>query len=115
MRSREAIDGLVTRAAEELGGLDVLVTVVGGQVAFVPAAPLHELTDEDWDLMFELNLRYVARVVRAALRVFLEQGRGGSIVSVGSIAGSAEQDLTGSSRATPHSARRTPMQREFSS
>jgi 3-oxoacyl-[acyl-carrier protein] reductase len=89
VRSREEIDGLVTRAVEELGGLDVLVTVVGGQLAFVPAAPLHETTDEDWDLMFDLNLRYVAWAVRAALRVFLAQGRGGTIVSVGSIAGSA--------------------------
>src|SRR6266487_5033249 len=89
VRSREDIDSLVIRAVQELGGLDVLVTVVGGQVAFVPQAPLHETTDEDWDLMFDLNLRYVARAVRAALRVFLAQGRGGTIVSVGSIAGQA--------------------------
>src|SRR5512132_4033385 len=89
VRSREDIDGIVTRAAQELGGLDILVTVVGGQLAFVPAAPLHKTTDEDWDLMFDLNLRYVARAVRAALRVFLAQGRGGTIVSVGSIAGYA--------------------------
>jgi 3-oxoacyl-[acyl-carrier protein] reductase len=67
----------------------VLVTVVGGQLAFVPAARLHELRDEDWRLMFELNLHYVARAVRAALLVFLAQGRGGTIVSVGSIAGQA--------------------------
>ena len=37
-------------AARELGALDVLVTVVGGQLAFVPAAPIHEITDEDWAL-----------------------------------------------------------------
>lgn len=88
VRSLEDLEGLVAAAVQELGGLDVLVIVVGGQVAFVPAAPLHEATDEDWDLMFDLNLRYVARVVRAALRVFLAQGRGGTIVSVGSITGS---------------------------
>jgi 3-oxoacyl-[acyl-carrier protein] reductase len=88
VRSREDVDGFVTRAAQELGGLDVLVTVVGGQLAFVRAAPLHETTDEDWDLVFDLNLRYVARAVQAALRVFLAQGRGGTIVSVGSITGS---------------------------
>jgi 3-oxoacyl-[acyl-carrier protein] reductase len=89
VRSPGDIDGLVGRAAHELGGLDILVTVVGGQMAFVPRAPLHETTDEDWDLMFDLNLRYVARAVRATLRVFLAQGRGGTIVSVGSIAGIA--------------------------
>jgi 3-oxoacyl-[acyl-carrier protein] reductase len=89
VRSREDVDGFVARAAQELGGLDVLVTVVGGQLAFVPAAPLHETTDEDWDLMFDLNLHYVSRALRAALSVFLDQGRGGTIVSVGSITGSA--------------------------
>ena len=85
VRSRQDVEGFVTRAAQELGGLDVLVTVVGGQLAFVPSTPLHETTDDDWDLMFDLNLRYVARAVRAALQVFLAQGRGGTIVSVGSI------------------------------
>jgi 3-oxoacyl-[acyl-carrier protein] reductase len=85
VRSRQDVEGFVSRAAQELGGLDVLVTVVGGQLAFVPSTPLHETTDDDWDLMFELNLRYVARAVRAALQVFLAHGRGGTIVSVGSI------------------------------
>lgn len=89
VRSREDVDELVRRATRELGGLDVLVTVVGGQLAFVPPAPLHEITDEDWDLMFDVNLRYVAQAVRATLRVFLAQGTGGTIVSVGSITGIA--------------------------
>jgi 3-oxoacyl-[acyl-carrier protein] reductase len=89
VRSHVDIDRFVQHAARELGGLDVLVTVVGGQLAFVPAARLREMRDEDWQLMFELNLHYVARAVRAALLVFLSQGRGGTIVSVGSIAGQA--------------------------
>jgi 3-oxoacyl-[acyl-carrier protein] reductase len=86
VRSREAVEGFVQRAAQELGGLDILVTVVGGQLAFVPGARLHEMRDDDWQLMFDLNLHYVARAVRAALAVFLAQGRGGTIVSVGSMA-----------------------------
>jgi 3-oxoacyl-[acyl-carrier protein] reductase len=102
VRSREHVERLVSRAAHELGGLDVLVTVVGGQLAFVPSAPLHETTDEDWELVFDLNLRYVARAVRAALQVFLAQGRGGTIVSVGSItahAGSPMQAAYGAAKA----------------
>jgi 3-oxoacyl-[acyl-carrier protein] reductase len=89
VRSGADVDAFVTRAADELGRLDILVTVVGGQLAFVPATLIHETTDEDWDLMFDLNLRYVARAVRAAVRVFLTQGAGGTIVSVGSITGLA--------------------------
>jgi 3-oxoacyl-[acyl-carrier protein] reductase len=89
VRSRSDIDRIVGEAARELGAIDILVTVVGGQLAFVPAARIHEITEEDWGLMFDVNLHYVARVVRATLRVFLEQGTGGTIVSVGSISGVA--------------------------
>jgi 3-oxoacyl-[acyl-carrier protein] reductase len=88
VRSGEVVEGFVADADRGLGGLDVLVTVVGGQAAFAPFVPLHEVTDEDWDLMFDVNLRYVARAVRAVLRAFLARGRGGTIVSVGSITGS---------------------------
>ena len=89
VRVRGTAEAFVHQAADAFGGLDVLVTVVGGQLAFVPAALVHETPDDDWDLMFDLNLRYVAEAVRAVLRVFLAQGTGGTIVSVGSIAGLA--------------------------
>lgn len=87
VRSQPDVDGFVAHATAEFGGLDTLVTVVGGQVAFVPAVRLHEMSDDDWDLVYEMNLRYVARAARAAIRTFLAQGEGGSIVSVGSITG----------------------------
>jgi 3-oxoacyl-[acyl-carrier protein] reductase len=87
VRSRSDIEGFVARTTAEFGQLDTLVTVVGGQVAFVPAVRLHEMSDDDWNLVYEMNLRYVVRAARAAIRTFLAQGNGGSIVSVGSIAG----------------------------
>ncbi|MBM7438053.1 SDR family NAD(P)-dependent oxidoreductase [Streptomyces sp. HB132] len=87
VRSLEQLEAMITGAAERLGGLDVLVTVVGGQVAFVPAVKLHEMADEDWDTVYDVNLRYVVRAVRHVLRLFLEQGTGGNIVSVGSVTG----------------------------
>jgi 3-oxoacyl-[acyl-carrier protein] reductase len=68
---------------------------VGGQVAFVPAVRLQDMTDDDWDLAFDLNLRYAMRAVRAAVAVFQEQGRGGVIVSVGSVAGSMGAPMQG--------------------
>lgn len=87
VRNGADVDAFVARATGEFGRLDTLVTVVGGQVAFVPAVRLHEMSDDDWDLAYEMNLRYVARAARAAIRAFLAQGGGGSIVSVGSVAG----------------------------
>lgn len=77
VRSRADVDRVVSDAARELGALDILVTVVGGQLAFVPAARIHEVTEEDWSLTFDVNLHYAARAVRATLRRFLDQGTGG--------------------------------------
>jgi 3-oxoacyl-[acyl-carrier protein] reductase len=87
VRSAPALYAMIDSATDCLGGLDILVTVVGGQVAFVPAVKLHEMSDEDWDTVYELNLRYVSRAVRAVLRHFLAQGTGGTIVSIGSVTG----------------------------
>ncbi|MFF5081885.1 SDR family NAD(P)-dependent oxidoreductase [Actinoplanes sp. NPDC000266] len=110
VRSRSDVDGFVERTVSAFGRLDTLVTVVGGQVAFVPAVRLHEMADEDWDLAYEMNLRYVARAARAAIRAFLSQGDGGSIVSVGSVAGlmaAPEQAAYGAAKAGLASLART--------
>jgi 3-oxoacyl-[acyl-carrier protein] reductase len=87
VRSAESVDGAVSGAVEHLGGLDGLVTVVGGHTLFAPWKPLHETTDDEWDLVYDVNLRYVFRAVRAAIGQFLAQATGGSIVSIGSISG----------------------------
>src|SRR6202011_3378910 len=69
----------------ELGGIDSLVTSMGGLMAFkIPFVRTHEFSDADWDRVFDLNIRYVFRVVRPVLKIMLEQGTGGSIVSIGS-------------------------------
>lgn len=86
VRDGAQLTQLVDDTVATLGGIDAVVTVVGGQVAFVPSARLHEMRDEDWDTMYEINLRYVARLVRLVLPHFLAQGHG-VIVSVGSVTG----------------------------
>jgi len=88
VRVREDIDRVTAEAVEALGGLDSVVTVVGGYSLFAPWTPLADVTDEQWDLIVDLNLTYVFRFVRAAIKVFGAQGTGGSIVSIGSISGS---------------------------
>jgi len=69
VRSADDVDAMVNGAAEAFDGLHVLATVVGGQVAFVPAVRLHEMSDADWDLAFDVNLRYVARAAGRAPRL----------------------------------------------
>jgi NAD(P)-dependent dehydrogenase (short-subunit alcohol dehydrogenase family) len=50
-------------------------------------APIHEATEEYWNKVFRTNATGTFLALRAQLRFLVEQGRGGSIVNVGSIAG----------------------------
>jgi 3-oxoacyl-[acyl-carrier protein] reductase len=88
VRVASEVDRLMSEAVGWLGGLDTLVTVVGGYSLFTGWTPLAEVTDEQWSLIIDLNLTYVFRFARAALKVFLRQGTGGSIVGIGSVSGS---------------------------
>jgi 3-oxoacyl-[acyl-carrier protein] reductase len=72
---------LVKQAATELGGLDVLVNNVG----FARQARFEEVTDEEWDALWQLNVMSYVRAIRAALP-HLRESRG-SIVNVSSTAG----------------------------
>ena len=96
VRDVAAIERVVADTVAALGGLDVLVTVVGGQTLFAPWVRLDEMTDENWDLIQWMNLGYVRKVVQASLRQFLAQGTGGSIVSIGSIAGAVSSPFASS-------------------
>jgi NAD(P)-dependent dehydrogenase (short-subunit alcohol dehydrogenase family) len=77
---------LIAETAERLGGLDVLVNNVGTS----EIRKLADLTDDDWQASFELNLMSAVRATRAALPL-LEDG--GSIVNVSSTA--AKRPSTG--------------------
>jgi 3-oxoacyl-[acyl-carrier protein] reductase len=88
VRAPADIARVVAQSVELWLGLDSVVTVVGGYSLFAPWQPLAEVSDDSWDMILDLNLTYVFRVVREAVKVFVGQGTGGSIVSIGSISGS---------------------------
>jgi 3-oxoacyl-[acyl-carrier protein] reductase len=91
VRRSEDIERVVAEARDRLGGVDTLITIVGGMRAFnIPLQRVHEYSDAQLDLVLDLNFRYAFRVTRAVLRVMLEQGTGGTIVSVGSHAGGGQ-------------------------
>lgn len=73
---------LVAAAEERFGRIDCLVNNVGG----TEIRALEQLTDEDWQRSFELNLMTAIRTSRAALRGMRERGSG-AIVNVSSTSG----------------------------
>jgi 3-oxoacyl-[acyl-carrier protein] reductase len=87
VRDRTAGAGLVAEFVDAHQSLDIVVTVVGGHSAFAPFVPTDEVSDETIDLILDINLRYLLFLLRDVLRQMKALGRGGSIVSIGSISG----------------------------
>lgn len=79
--SREAGHGAVDAAVERFGGLDVLANVAG----VVRSAHTADVTEDDWNLMFSVNVSGMFWLCQAALGAFGESG--GAIVNVASNAG----------------------------
>jgi len=59
--------------------------VAGGSGRRFGDGPLHEVTDEAWQATLELNLTSLFYSNRAAVRQFLRQKAGGSILNLGSV------------------------------
>ncbi len=81
MRDRAALEAAVGRAAELLGGLDVLVTAAVGAAW----GPFTETSPEDFEATVATVLGGTADAIRAALPR-LESSRG-AVVAIGSTAG----------------------------
>ncbi|HTL58689.1 MAG TPA: SDR family oxidoreductase [Candidatus Limnocylindrales bacterium] len=86
----EATDpGSATKAIEQcltqFGGFDGLYHVAGGSGRRWGDGPLHEISDEGWHKTIDLNLTSVFFSNRAAVRQFLAQKTGGSILNLASV------------------------------
>jgi NAD(P)-dependent dehydrogenase (short-subunit alcohol dehydrogenase family) len=77
---RSWADSAVARCVEELGGLGVVVN----NAAIQKHRPIEEITTEDWERTFAVNIHGYFHVVRAALP---HLAPGSSIINTGSITG----------------------------
>ncbi len=77
----------IDEAVRTFGGFHGLYHVAGGSGRRMGDGPLHEITDDGWRATFEMNLTALMMSNRAAVRQFLAQGTGGSILNMSSVLG----------------------------
>jgi NAD(P)-dependent dehydrogenase (short-subunit alcohol dehydrogenase family) len=77
----------VSLAVERFSNLDGLYHVAGGSGRRFGDGPAHEMTDQGIDETLDLNLKSVLYSTRAALRQFLKQSSGGTILNMASVLG----------------------------
>jgi NAD(P)-dependent dehydrogenase (short-subunit alcohol dehydrogenase family) len=95
VRDSAQVDAMVRRAVQELGGVDILVHGAGVGVH----KEVVDLSDEEWDLQIDVQLRGAFLLSRAVGRELIRQRRGGRIILVGSTAGNNARVQAG-----PHAA-----------
>lgn len=71
------------RAEQELGGIDLLVTIIG-QGSF---NPITDMTTAQWDRDHRMNLRYFFLNAQLVARSMIARGAPGSIVCISSVEG----------------------------
>ena len=79
--------GAIALAVEKFGDFHGLYHVAGGSGRKQGDGPLHELTDTGWQFTLNENLTSLFYSNRAAAQQFLKQGRGGSVLNLGSVLG----------------------------
>jgi len=77
----------IGRCRGQFGSFDGLYHVAGGSGRSAGDGPLHEMTLEGWNKTLELNLTSIMLSNRAAVEAFQAEGKGGSILNMGSVLG----------------------------
>jgi NAD(P)-dependent dehydrogenase (short-subunit alcohol dehydrogenase family) len=67
------IENMIDTAVTEYGTLDILVNNAGIMDGFEPVG---DISEEKWDLLFDVNTKGVMRAMRKAIPIFLEKGKG---------------------------------------
>lgn len=96
--SDAAIDTMLETAVDRFGGLDVAFNNAGIPGTFDET---HEISEDDWQALIDVNLTGIWRSMRAEIPVMLEHG-GGVIVNTASILGQVGEVGTPAYTAAKH-------------
>ena len=83
VRDQASLDAVVDEGVRDLGGLDVVVANAG----ISTWSKFWEMAEDQWQTMIDVNLTGVWRTFKAGTPTLLEQGRGGSLIALRSVAG----------------------------
>ena len=75
------VDASVEEAAKAFGGIDILVSNAGIQIVH----PVEEFSFADWKKMLAIHLDGAFLTTKACLKHMYAQGRGGSVIYMGSV------------------------------
>jgi len=80
---QDDIEELVDFADQEFGRIDTWVNSAGVNAA----TPFFEIDEEEWDHIMNVNLKGVFLACQVVGQYFIDQGEGGSIINISSMAG----------------------------
>ncbi len=80
----EQVRSLSTQVAEG-GLLDILVNNVGDHLNLIK--PFLETSEDEWDAVYDANLKHIFRCIHALAPIMRDAGNGGSIINISSIEG----------------------------
>lgn len=85
LRDLSAAEGAVSGCLKHFGRLDALFNAAGASGRRFGDGPVHECTVEGWEKTLAANARPTFLMCRAAVRHWLEAGRGGAILNMASV------------------------------
>ena len=80
---QDSIDAAVSQTIDAFGGIDILIN----NAAIFTAAPIDEITREDYARTFDINVSGTLFTMQAVARHMIERGQGGRIINMASQAG----------------------------
>jgi NAD(P)-dependent dehydrogenase (short-subunit alcohol dehydrogenase family) len=84
VRDPQAVQAAVAMAGDRFGRIDVVVNNAG--IAAPSGKPVHEISEDEWSLMLDVDLTGAWRMIRAVGKA-MAAARSGSIINVASTAG----------------------------
>jgi D-sorbitol dehydrogenase (acceptor) len=87
--NQDSIEMCVREAVTQLGGIDILIN----NAAIFSAAPIDEITRNDYDKVFAINVSGTLFTMQAVARHMIERGQGGKIINMASQAGRRGESL----------------------